>query len=155
MGAAAIAVSACNPLLGDPVTVGGEFDQVGARYSGPADTWTELAVFGASSHTVYALAVVLEEDLTGPLERDCMDPAGTVAPCLPTVAFLGMPNQRVVPGDGSAYVRLMTVWPGERVGIVLVCVDPSTQELGCPPSLRTALRAVDDTGARVGDLIPA
>ena len=151
---AVLVLAGCNPLLGDPITVGGELDEIGARYSGPADNWIEIAVSGAASHAVYAFALILTGDLTGPTSRDCADPVGAIVPCRITAHSLQTPNQRLVTGDGSEFVRLMTMWPDERVGVVIVCVDPVTFELGCPTTLRTALRAVDDAGAMVGDLTP-
>ena len=76
-------------------------------------------------------------------------------PCTVTALSVQTPSQRLVTGDGSEFVRLITMWPDERVSIVLVCVDPVTHELGCPSTLRTALRAVDDAGVKIGDLTPA
>jgi hypothetical protein len=64
------------------------------------------------------------------------------------------PNQLLVRGDGSQAVRLMTVWSGETAQVTLVCVDPETQELGCPSAVRTRLSVVDEDGRRVGDLRP-
>ncbi len=142
-------------MLGDPVTVGGELDLIGARYSGPPDSWIEIAVSGAPSHAVYAFAVIRNEDLTGGTARDCAGSGGVVVPCTLTALSVQTPDQRLVAGDGSEFVRLITMWPDERVGIVLVCVDPVTQELGCPTTLRTALRAVDDAGVLAGALTPA
>jgi len=63
-----------------------------------------------------------------------------------------MPDQRTVPGDGSLAVRLMSVFSAERVQIILVCVDPVSQDLDCPEALRTEIRAVDPGGTRIGDL---
>jgi hypothetical protein len=151
---ALLALAGCNPLLGDPATVG-DFDEIGARYSGPADSWIEIAVSGAPSHSVYALALIRSEDLTGPTSRDCGDSGGAPVPCDVSVVTVQMPSQRLVRGDGSEFARLITMWPDERVSIALVCVDPVTDDRGCPTTLRTALRVVDDAGSSVGDLIPA
>jgi hypothetical protein len=84
--------------------------------------------------------------------RSCAGAGGAAVECVVTPGDVRMPNQRVVPGDGSRYVRLMTVWSGEPVEIVLVCVDPDTQELGCPEAMRAALRTVDNGGTLIGDL---
>jgi hypothetical protein len=152
-GVFVVVIAGCNPLLGDPVTIGGELDRTSARYSGPPAAWIEVSVSGAASHTVYALALVADADLHGPASRSCIDAGGAVVPCAITAAGVQTPEQRVVPGDGTKFVRLMTVWPGETVVLVLVCVDPATQELGCPATLRTATRSVDESGALVGDLV--
>jgi hypothetical protein len=151
--ATTLVLAACNPLLTDPVSVGGELEQTTATYAGPDPVWVQVAVQGAPAHTVFALALVLNSDRTGPTARDCATNGGT-APCDVTLSDVRMPNQRVVPGDGSAAVRLMTLWSGERVQLVLVCVDPVTQELGCPVAIRTVIQTVDDAGAPVGDLSP-
>jgi hypothetical protein len=146
-------LSACNPLIADPVTVGGELDETAVRYSGPAPAWIELSVTGAPDHHVYALALVEDADRVGPETRSCA--AGSaVTLCIDTVADVRMPNQQTVASDSGERVRLMTVWPGERIRLALVCVD-ETQELGCPPTLRMALHARDDDGATTGALVPA
>jgi hypothetical protein len=152
--AVALCLAACNPLFIDPTSVGGELETTGARYEGPSSAWVEISVRGASAHTVYALALIELGDLEGPQSRACLDSVGATVECAVTQLDVRMPDQRVVLGDGSSFVGLMTIWSGEPVQIVLVCVDPDTQELGCPGSLRAALRAVDGTGALVGDLTP-
>ncbi len=73
-----------------------------------------------------------------------------IVDCVPFGTDIGMPNQRVVPGDGSAFVRMMTIESSETVEVVLVCVDPTTQDLGCPASLRAALRTAGGVGVLVG-----
>jgi hypothetical protein len=78
-----------------------------------------------------------------------------VVPCTVSTTLPTTPNQRVVPGDGTAFVRLMTLWSGERPSVVLVFVDRRTFELGCPESMGGLLRTVDDGGAAIGDLAPA
>jgi hypothetical protein len=152
--AAFVACAACNPLTTDPVTVGGEFDETAATYTGPSPAWLQIAVSGAPDHRVYALALVLERDRVGPGQRLCGGPTGPVE-CIVTRSDVRTPNQRVVPGNGSRLVRLMTVWSGERVQVALVCVDPDTQELGCPEALRATLQTVDPGGTLIGDLTPA
>ena len=77
-----------------------------------------------------------------------------MVPCTLTASDIRMPNQQTVPGDGSESVPLMQVWSEETARLVLVCVDPDTQELGCPPTLRAALTTVDDQHQRVGALAP-
>jgi hypothetical protein len=144
-------LAACNPLLTDPESIGGEQDETAVAYRGPSNRWLAVAVDGAPDHRVYALALVLDRDRTGPSERRC---AGPVRPCVVTTSDVRMPDQRLVPGDGSRVVRLMTVWSGETAQLVLVCVDPDTQELGCPAALRAEVRVVDGDGALVGDLEP-
>ena len=157
MGAigALVVLVGCNPLLGDPVAVGGELDRTAARYTGPPAAWIELAVSGSSEHTVFALALVATANLEGPTARSCSEAGGAVEACAVTVNSVQMGDQRIVPGDGTQFVRLMTVWPEEIVDLVLVCVDPATEELGCPSKLRTSTRAVDDSGTSIGDLVPA
>lgn len=147
-----LGLAACNPLISDPVSVGGELEETSGRYVGPDAAWLDVAVSGAPSHNVFALALINNSDLHGPSERSCA--STTVVPCDVTVSDVRMTNQRTVAGDGSQRVRLMTIWSDETVQIVLVCVDPETQELGCPSSLRSALRATDDDGNPVGVLVP-
>jgi hypothetical protein len=101
---------------------------------------------------VYALALVLERDLRGPEQRDCAGPDRV--PCDVVLGDVRTPDQQLVRGDGSQAVRLMTLWSGETAQVALVCVDPETQELGCPSAVRTRLSVVDDDGRRVGDLRP-
>lgn len=146
-----LGLAACNPLISDPVSLGGELEQTAARYTGPAGAWLEVAVSGAPDHAVFAFALIQNTDLQGPAQRSCAGAA--VVPCDVTASDVRMPNQRRVAGDGSQSVRLMTVWSGETVQVVLVCVD-DTQELGCPAAVRTVLTAVDAGGNRVGDLVP-
>jgi hypothetical protein len=148
-----LGLSACNPLISDPVSVGGELEQTAARYTGPAAAWLEVAVSGAPDHAVFAFALIENTDLHGPAQRSCSGGAAVV-PCVVTASDVRMPNQQRVAGDGSQRVRLMTVWSGETVQLVLVCVDPDTQELGCPAAVRTVLSAVNAGGHRVGDLVP-
>jgi hypothetical protein len=148
-----VGLAACNPLTTDPVTIGGELDVTAARYTGPDATWLAVAVVGAPEHAVYVFALIRDEDRVGPEQRSCH--LSTVVPCDVTPSDIRMPNQRLVAGDGSQRVRLITVWSGETVQVVLVCVDPDTQELGCPPALRTRLSAIDGAGNRVGALAPA
>jgi len=147
----AAALGACNPLLTDPVSQGGELETTSARYAGPSHAWLEVAVSGAGDDTVYALAIVRVPDGQDPTPHDCAGPGDTIVDCIAFGTNIGMPNQRVVPGDGSAFVRMMTLESGETVEIVLVCVDPATQDLGCPATVRAALRTVDHQGA----LVPA
>ncbi len=104
---------------------------------------------------MFALALVATANLEGPTARSCSEAGGAVEACAVTVNSVQMGDQRIVPGDGTQFVRLMTVWPEEIVDLVLVCVDPATEELGCPSTLRTSTRAVDDSGTSIGDLIPA
>jgi hypothetical protein len=150
-GVAAVALAGCNPIFTDPVSLGGELEVTSVLYDGPPGAWAEVAVRDAADVHVYAFAVVDDDVRTGPSIRSCGDASGTTE-CLVTASDVRMPNQVLVPGDGSAYEPLMTVWPGERLDLVLVCVDPATQELACPPGLRTVIRTVDEGGARVGDL---
>lgn len=149
-----LVASACNPLTTDPVPVGGEFDLTSARYGpGPEGAWFEVAVTGATPFSVYALADVGPDDRTGPLTRACAGEAGP-EPCYIATGHV-QSTQRMVPQNTTgrlAFVRLITLWPEEVVGLVLVCVEPATQELGCPDSLRARLRMVDDGGNLVGDL---
>lgn len=149
---AAAGMAACNPLTTDPVSLGGEIDQTAVAYTGPDASWLRVAVDGAPRHAVYALALVLQRDLRGPERRDCAGP-GRV-PCDVVLGDVRTPNQRLVRGDGTQTVRLMTVWSGETAQVALVCVDPETQELGCPGAVRTRLSVVDEDGRRVGDLQP-
>ncbi len=151
---AAVVLSGCNPLVTDPTSLGGELELTSGRYQGPAGAWIEVSVRGASDHDVFALALIRTENLEGPTMRSCAGPGGSAVDCVVTPGDVRMPNQRVVPGDGLSYVRLMTVWSGEPVEIVLVCVDPDTQELGCPAAMRTALRTVDHAETLIGDLTP-
>jgi hypothetical protein len=155
VSSACLVLAACNPLLSDPVSVGGELDQTAARYAGPPAAWTEVLVSGATEDDVFAFALVRDDARHGPAERSCAGPEDVAVPCDVTLHDVRMPNQRTVPGDASRYVRLMTVWPDETIDVVLVCVDRATNELGCPTSLRVALRTVDDGGARTGVLVPA
>ena len=148
-------LSACNPLISDPVTVGGELDETAVRYAGSAPGWLELSVVGAPDHQGYALALIKDADLVGPVTRSCAGAGGVTVPCVDTVTDVRMPDQRSVRPDGAARVRLMTVWPGETVHVVLVCISDETQELGCPASVRMVLHAVDDAGAKSGALVPA
>ena len=67
---ALVVLAGCNPLFGDPVTVGGELDQIGARFSGPADNWIEIAPSGAASHAVYAFALDRQREPHRPDERE-------------------------------------------------------------------------------------
>jgi hypothetical protein len=149
-----LTLAACNPLLFDPRSQV-DLEDTSARYTGPDGAWLEVSVFGAGDHDVYALGAILLTDLVGPTARSCISPGGTVVPCTVSTTLVTTPNQRVVPGDGSAFVRLMTLWSGERHSVVLVCVDRNTFELGCPASMRGLLRTVDDGGAAIGDLLPA
>jgi hypothetical protein len=149
-----LTLAACNPLLFDPRSQI-DLDETGAQYTGPDGAWLEVSVFDAGDVDVYALGAILLTDIVGPTARSCVDPARTVVPCTASATLLTTPNQRVVPGDGTAFVRLLTLWSGERASVVLVCVDRSTFELGCPTSMRGLLRTVDDGGAAVGDLRPA
>ena len=142
----AVALGACNPLLTDPVSQGGELETTSARYVGPPAAWLEVAVSGAGDDAVYALAVVRVDDGQVPPHHDCAGPDDVIVDCVAFGTGLGMPNQRIVPGDGSAFVRMMTIESGETVEVVLVCVDPTTQDLGCPPALRAALRTAGNVG---------
>ncbi|MGZ4707743.1 MAG: hypothetical protein ACXWBN_03255 [Acidimicrobiales bacterium] len=160
MAAAAVAcvlvAAGCNPLLGDPVSQGGELEITTARLVGSEPVWIELAVSGAGDVGVYALGLIDVADLHGPTQRSCASSSGWV-PCSVTATGVQMPDQRLVPGaDASTYVRLMTVWPGETISVVLVCVDAvdAVGDLGCPGTTRTALAAVDEDGTRTGDLVP-
>jgi hypothetical protein len=148
-----IALAACNPLVTDPASIGGEFDQTAARYGGPDAAWVEVTVLGAPDHEVFAFALINNDDLHGPTARSCS--LSTVVPCDVTPSDVRMPNQRLVSGDGSESLRLITVWSGETFQVILVCVDPETQELGCPETVRTLFSVVDEGGARVGTLVPA
>ena len=149
---AAVGMAACNPLTTDPVSLGGEIDQTAVAYTGPDASWLRVAVDGAPRHAVYALALVLQRDLRGPERRDCAGP-GRV-PCDVVLGDVRTPNQRLVRGDGTQAIRLLTLWSGETAQLALVCVDPETQELGCPAAVRTRLSVVDEDGRRVGDLQP-
>ena len=120
------------------------------RYAGQPAAWLEVAVTGAGDDSVYAFAVIPGSDVQGPSERDCAGAGDSTVACVITPSDLRMPDQRVVPGDGSAFVRMITVWPRERVDVVLVCVDPHTQNLGCADAVRTSLRTVDGAGALDG-----
>jgi hypothetical protein len=151
VGLLLVILAACNPLTTNPVSMG-DLDLTSAHYDGPSPAWADLSVRGAPDHIVFAFALITNADLTGPTDRSCTGPTSAVVPCTVTTGDVRMPNQRVVPGDGSAKVRLMTIWPGERVQIALVCVDNATQELACPTTVRTAIGAVTDDGTRVGDL---
>jgi hypothetical protein len=146
----AAALGACNPLLTDPVSEGGEFETTSARYVGPPTAWLEVAVSGAGDDTVYALAIVRVPDGEDPAPHDCAGADDSIVECVAFGTDVGMPNQRVVPGDGSEFVRMMTLESGETVAVVLVCVDPTTQELGCPTAVRAALRTADREGVLVG-----
>ena len=144
---------ACNPIVTDTESLGGELDQTAVRYAGPAGSWLDAAVTGSAGRTVYGFALISNADLRGPTARSCGgDP---VPACVATPSDLRMTQQRIVPEPGTAPVRLMTVWSGERIQVVLVCVEPVTEELGCPPTLRLVLRATDDGGAPAGVLGPA
>jgi hypothetical protein len=144
------ALGACNPLLTDPVSQGGEFETTSARYVGPPAAWLEVAVSGAGDDTVYALAVLHVNDGQDPSLHDCAGPGDTIVDCIRYGMDVGMPNQRVVPGDGSAFVRMITLESGETVEVILVCVDPTTQNLGCPAAVRAALRTEGQEGVLVG-----
>ena len=149
-----IGLTACNPLLTDPDPLGFDIDETSARYGGPDAAWLEITASGAPDHVVYAFALIEFADLHGPTSRSCA--GATVTSCTVTVSDVRMPDQRLVPGDGSASVRLMQLWSGETVQVALVCVDADSQELGCPATLRTALRTVDgSSGGLVGALVPA
>lgn len=150
---AVLIAAGCNPLLGDPVSQGGELELTSARLVGSDPVWIELAVSGAGATDVYALGLVDAHQLHGPSSRQCATSTGAV-PCTVTTQTVQMPDQRIVPGvDASSYVRLMQLWPGESITVALVCIGED-QELGCPDSTRTALAAVDEQGHRVGDLVP-
>jgi hypothetical protein len=153
--AAVLTLCACNPLLTDPVSLGGELEMTSVRYAGQPAAWLEVAVTGAGDDSVYAFAVIPGSDVQGPSERDCAGAGDSTVACVITPSDLRMPDQRVVPGDGSAFVRMITVWPRERVDVVLVCVDPRTQNLGCADAVRTSLRTVDGAGALTGNLTNA
>jgi hypothetical protein len=150
--AVALILAACNPLITDPVSQGGEQELSSARYSGPDAVWLEVAATGAPSHLVFVLAGVKPADLTGPTARSCAGAAG-VEPCTVVTGHV-LSTQRGVAGDGSAYVALITLWFEEIVRVTTVCVDPVTNELGCPDGLRVKLRTVDGYGALAGDLTP-
>lgn len=148
-----VTAAACNPLISAPVDVGAgnEIEVSAVRYSGPPGVWLEAAATGAPGRVVYASALIPRASLTGPVERSC---GGiTVAPCEVNVVDVRS-QQRVLPQGGSAFARLMTIWPDETIQIVVVCVEPVTQELGCPPSLRLTLQARNEAGTRTGDLLP-
>lgn len=146
-------LAACNPLISDPVSVGGEFEQTSPRYFGPPAAWLNVAVSGAPVYDVFVFALIHNRDLVGPTARSCAGGA-TIAPCDVTAFDVRMPNQPRVFADGSHVAPLMEIWSGETIQVVLVCVDRGTQELGCPPSVRTILRAVDANGIQVGHLVP-
>lgn len=149
-----VALAGCNPLLTDPVDLGGGIEDAAVRYDGPAGAWLEAVVRPTPDHAVYAMAIVLDGDRTGPVARACSISGDTVVPCVDTGTDVRMPNQRLMP-DGGPPQRLMTVWPGETVHVVLVCVHEATQELVCPPDLLTAVQARDEQGALVGELEPS
>ena len=146
----AAALGACNPLVTDPVSEGGEFETTSARYVGPRAAWLEVAVSGAGDDTVYALAIVRVPEGEDPAPHDCAGAGDAIVECVAFGTDVGMPNQRVVPGDGSAFVRMMTLESGETVEVVLVCVDPTTQDLGCPAAVRAALQTVGRVGGLAG-----
>jgi len=146
-----VVLGACNPLIRDPISQGGEIDTTDALYTGPPAAWLETGVTGAGDDAIFAFALVRDEYLEGPEQRSCAVDDDAVVDCVITPVDVRTPTQRTVAGDGS-YTRLMTLWPGERVDVVLVCVDPTTQELGCPAETRVWLRTVDNVGALVGEL---
>jgi len=75
LSAAALLLTACNPLRTDPDPLGGGIEQTSARYSGPSPAWIEVVVRGAADHAVYALALVAEQDLAGPAIVRALAPA--------------------------------------------------------------------------------
>lgn len=153
VGLVCLILVACNPLVTNPESMG-DLDVTSARYEGPNPAWIELSVVGAPDHQVYVFSSVLNENRTGPTDRSCIGDANAVVPCLVTIADVRMPNQLLLAGDGSSSRRLMTVWPEERVHVVVVCVDPVTQELACPSSMLTVLTAITEEGTRIGRLKP-
>ena len=150
IGLLLILCAACNPLETDPEHFS-DLDLTSVRYAGPAPAWIDVSVEGAPDHQVYVLSLVRDDDLTGPTDRSCHTPAG-VAPCLVSVGDVWMPGQVVVVGDGSESVRQMQVWPGEQLQTVVVCVDPVTHELACPPEVRTTFAARAEDGSLIGNL---
>jgi hypothetical protein len=150
---AGLLLTACNPIATDPVSQGGELEETIVRYTGPPAAWIETATTGADAFDIFLLASIRNEDLQGPATRNCIDTAGRVTECTKSQFFVQTPNQRTIPtSDPRRRVRLITVWENEPVSLILVCIDPATQELGCPNQLRTRIRAVDDAGALIGDL---
>ena len=147
-----VGVAACNPLVTDPASVGGEFDETAVVYSGPGGVWLQASVTGAPDAIVYGFALIFNADLHGPTVRSCG--GDTVTQCDVTALDVRMPQQVVVAPYGAPPTRLMTVWPGETIQVALVCVDPDTQALGCPPSLRLVLHTFDEDGNRAGVLAP-
>src|SRR3954469_18412096 len=85
----------CNPLLGDPVSQGGELELTTARLAGPEPVWIELAVSGGGTTVVYAFGLVDADELHGPGDRQCATSTGTVA-CTVTGQAVQMPDQRIV-----------------------------------------------------------
>lgn len=148
--AALALLTACNPLSFDPQVSYPGFEVGRATVTGTDPMWLEARVAGAADHPIYALAAVRQPDVQGPTARSC-DQAGETVPCEVVLGDVRQPGQTVLE-DGGAWLPLMTLWPDETVEIWLVCIDPVTNDLSCPDSLRLELRTVDDEGTLAGDL---
>jgi hypothetical protein len=146
-----VLLAACNPLPVDP-TGFDDVDAASARYTGPDGAWFEVSVSGAEDYVVLLLGAIRAANVTGPTVRPCMGAGDAVVDCLAPPGSIQTPTQLDVPGDGSAYQRLMTLWPDEVAEVWIVCIDTTTNELHCPDGMRAKLRTVDETGALVGDL---
>lgn len=148
--AASLVLAACNPLTFDPQVSYPGFEVGRVTVTADDPVWIEGAVTGTDGYVIYALALVHDEERTGPTDRSCVV-AGDVEPCLDTLSDVRTPTQTVLTADGSRG-RLMTVWPEEDVEIWLVCIDEATEDLACPDSLRLKVRTTDEAGNPVGDI---
>lgn len=147
---ASLLLVACNPLTFDPQVSYPGFEVGRVTVTGTDPMWIEGAVSGTDGYAIYALALVHDEELTGPTDRACVV-AGLVEPCVDSLSDVRTPSQTVLTDDGS-WGPMMTVWPDEVVEIWLVCIDEATQDLACPDSLRLRVRTTDDAGNPVGDI---
>ena len=152
----ALAVLAgCNPLVFNDAQQVERVAAVGVEYRGPREASLQVSVTGAATYDVRTSAKVWAEDLVGPMERPCAGTDGTIAPCSANAYLVQTYASPVVPGDGSAYVPLIRLWPGEKVSIDVMCDDGlgSDESHWCPRTVDVKVRTVDDTGALIGDLV--
>ena len=149
---AAVGMAACNPLTTDPVSSAGRSSRRPSRTPDPmragcASRSTVLPVTRCTrSHSSWSATSAAPSDGTAPVRGG-----------FPATWCWAMSAHRTSASCGATAaqaVRLMTVWSGETAQVALVCVDPETQELGCPNTVRTRLSVVDEDGRRVGDLQP-
>ena len=114
---------------------------------GPARAWLEVRLRGPEA-PLASVALIRLQDLVGPAERPCFD-ANTV--CETDADFVKTYNPGPAHQEGWTFVRLITVWPGEKVLAVAFC-SPDGVFDACTSGAQFGIRVVDDSGNRVGDL---